>query len=293
VTSDLQEQRDGGRCGEAIGISERSGARLQLSHNESHYPNWGKEAEIMRILEEARERGLEVATDVPPYTSPAASLMGDGHADKIWIASSSENPDVVGKNLAQIGETRGLHPLDAAFELILEQGGGLGLVIEHHFEPDLRYLVSHPLAMIESDGSAFAPYGELGEGQPHPRSYGVFPLTFRKYVRGETRAEEPREEGEMILTLHEAVRKMTSFPAQMLRLRDRALQREGMWVDIVIFDPERIEGKATHNDPHQYFEGMPYVMVNGQVVIERGEHTGVLAGEILRNRDRYGAAGGS
>jgi N-acyl-D-aspartate/D-glutamate deacylase len=285
----------------------------------------------MKILEEARERGLEVATDVPPYTSgsqgiytilpnwaldggtrkllerlntdeererirryvmeekdehtsPAASLMGDGHADKIWIASSSENPDLVGKNLAQIGEMRGKHPLDAVFELILEEEGSLGLVIEHHYEPDLRYLVRHPLSMIESDGAAVAPYGDLGEGQPHPRSYGVFPLTYRKYVRGETREEEPREEGEKILTLHEAVRKMTSFPAQMLRLRDRGLLREGMWADIVIFDPETIEDRATYNDPHQYPEGIPYVIVNGQVVIELGEHSGVLAGKVLRNR---------
>ncbi len=316
---------------EAIEIAEKSGARLQVSHNESHYPNWGKEADMLKLIEEARARGVEVTTDVPPYTagsqgiytilpnwaldggteallkrlespeerakirkyvfeekekhtSPAAALMGDGYADKIWIASSSEVPDAIGKNLAQIAEMRGVEPLDGVFELIQEEGGGLGLVIEHHYEPDLRILVSHPLCMIESDGAAHAPYGELSEGQPHPRSYGVFPLTFRKYVRGETRADMPREEGEPILTLQEAVRKMTSFPAQKLRLMDRGLLREGMWADITILDLETITDQATYTEPHQYPKGIPYVIVNGKVVIEREEHTGALPGKVLRSR---------
>jgi N-acyl-D-aspartate/D-glutamate deacylase len=191
----------------------------------------------------------------------------------------------VGKNLSQISKERGIDPLDAVFELILEEGGGLGLVIEHHYEPDLRMLLTHPLCMIESDGSAHATYGELSEGQPHPRSYGVFPLAYRKYVRGETREEMPREEGEAILTLQEAVRKMTSFPAQKLRLMDRGLLREGMWADITIFDLDTISDQATYTEPHQYPTGIPYVIVNGEVVIDGGEHNGVLAGKVLRHRN--------
>ena len=301
---------------EALEIAERSGANLQVSHQESHYPNWGDEEKILRILEEARSNGMDVSTDLPPYLmgsttiftilpnwaldggtpellkrledpeqkqmirkyvfeekkkhpSPPATLLGDGHADKIWIA---------GKNLAEIARERKLDPLDAVFDLIIENEGSVGIVVEQHFEDDIRKLVSHPLTMIESDGRI----QKVGEGVPHPRSYGVFPLAFRKYVRGETRNEEPKEVGKQILTLQEAVRKMTSFPALKLGLKDRGLLREGMWADIVIFDPQTITDQATYADPHQYPKGIPYVIVNGQVVVEMEEPTGALPGKVLR-----------
>jgi N-acyl-D-amino-acid deacylase len=137
--------------------------------------------------------------------------------------------------------------------------------------------------MIVSDGAAYAPYGALGEQRPHPRSYGVFPLVFRKYVRGETRVEEPKEVGAKLLTVQEAVRKMTSFPAQKVGLRDRGLVREGVWADLTMFDPSTVEDRATYQAPHQYPRGIPYVMVNGQLVVERGEHTGALVGKVLRS----------
>ena len=314
---------------EAIETSEKSGVPLQISHLESHYPNWGQQDRILRLLEETRARGLEVTTDIPPYlcgqtgiytllppwaldggtpriverlrnpaerekikewimtkkeehVMPTATLVADGHPENIWIVRSRKNPDCSGKNFAEIGAIKGKDPLDAVLDVIAEEEAYMSIVMEHHFEEDMRRLIAHPLSMIETDGHALAPRGPLGEGSPHPRCYGTFPLLFRKYVRGETRVEEPREPGQKLLSLEEAVRKSTSFPAQKLRFRDRGLVREGMQADIVIFDPLTITDKATYANPHQFPEGIAYVLVNGQVVVERGNQTDRLAGRVLR-----------
>jgi N-acyl-D-aspartate/D-glutamate deacylase len=117
---------------------------------------------------------------------------------------------------------------------------------------------------------------------PNPRCYHCFPLIFRKYVRGETRKEEPQEVGRKILSLQEAVRKITSCPAQRLRLRNRGLLRENMCADIVIFDQQKIGDQATYRNPHGYPKGIPHVIVNGELVVENGEHTGVLPGKVIR-----------
>lgn len=301
---------------EAIETAEKSGVRLQIVHNESHYPNWGKLDKIMKHIEDARARGLRVSCDVIPtlcgsqgiktvfpnwaleggdekllerlknpgdlakikryvlkekdkHSSPSSTLIADGHSDKIWIE---------GKNLAEIAKERGQDPLDAAIDLIIERGKTYGIIMEFHNEDDLCKLIRHPLSSIESDGSIQT----FGKGTPHPRTYACFPLIFRKYVRGETRKEEPREVGRKILSLQEAVRKITSCPAQRLRLRDRGLLRENMWADIVIFNPQTISDQATYVNPHQYPKGIPYVIVNGQVVVEDSRHTGVLPGKVIR-----------
>ena len=314
---------------EAIEVSERAGIRTQISHIESHYPNWGEQERILGLIDGARARGLEITCDIPPYVcgstalstilpnwaheggaraivkrlqdpvnrervrqfilteredqaSPTPTLLADGLGSRIWIAASAANPGLAGKSLVEIGEIRGIDPIEAALDLLIEDEGSTHIVIQHHSEEDIRKAVAHPLCMIVSDGWALAPYGELGEGHPHPRSYGVFPLTFRKYVRGQTREEEPREVGTKLITLQEALRKMTSFPAQTLGLRDRGLVREGMHADLVILDPHTIEDQATYAHPHQYPKGITYVLVNGQVVIDCGEHTGALPGQVLR-----------
>jgi N-acyl-D-amino-acid deacylase len=314
---------------EAIEIAERAALKVQISHLESHYPNWGGEREILAMLEDAQARGLDVTCDIPPYVCGATSLttilpnwaheggasaiverlqdpgtrakirqfvliekdqqvnppptmLADGLADRIWLAASEGNPDLVGLSLAEIGERWATDPLDAAFDLIVRDRAESHIVVEHHNEADIRMVVQHPLSMIVSDGAAYAPYGPLSEERPHPRSYGVFPLVFRKYVRGETREEETKEEGAKIVTLQEAVRKMTSFPAQKLGLRDRGSVRERMRADLVIFDPHTIADRATYQSPHQYPQGISHVLVNGHVVVEGGEHTGALPGRVLR-----------
>jgi len=314
---------------EALETAEKSGVSLQISHLESHYPNWGDEAKILRLLEEARDNGLDVTTDIPPYlcgqtnistllppwaldggtskiterlndpeerekikqwimtkkaehVMPTSTLMADGFPQNIWIVRSRKNPECSGKNFAEIGEMRGKDPLDAVLDVIAEEGAEMSIVMEHHYEKDMQMLVRHPLSMIETDGHALATYGPLSEGTPHPRCYGTFPLVFRKYVRGETREEEPREPGASILTLEDAVRKSSSFPATKLGLRDRGLLRKGMRADVVIFDPKNVSDRATYANPHQYPGGIPYVLVNGKLVIENGENTGILAGMIIR-----------
>jgi len=314
---------------EALETAKKSGISLQISHLESHYPNWGEEAKILHILEEARDSGLAVTTDIPPYLCgqtnittllpqwaldggmpkiierlenpemrqlikewimtqkeehimPTPTLMADGMPQNIWIVRSQKNPDYSGKNLVEIGVMRRKNPLDATLDVITEEASEISIVIEHHSEKDMQMLLSHPLSMIETDGFALAKYGPLSKGTPHPRSYGTFPLVFRKYVRGETREEEPREPGTKILTLEEAVRKSSSFPATKLGLMDRGLIRTEMRADIVIFNPKTISDKATYAAPHQYPEGILYVLVNGKIVIANGENTQILAGMIIR-----------
>ena len=302
---------------EAIEIGRRSGVAVQISHMESHYPNWGAQRIPLRLIEEARARGLDVTTDVPPlvrgatgletmlpnealdggsetimeylrdsvkravcrrhvfeekeiHNTPVPTLIADGFADHIFVE---------GVSLEEIAKKRGVDSVEAALDILVDNNGHVGVVLQHHYEPDLRILVASPLVMIESDGSIQT----FGEGVPNPRSYGAFPLVFRKYVRGETRSEAPEDEGMQVLSLEEAVRKMTSFPAQKLGMRDRGMIRESMIADLVIFDPETISDKCTYTDPHQYPVGIPYVIVGGEVVVDQSKHTGLLTGHILES----------
>jgi N-acyl-D-amino-acid deacylase len=137
-------------------------------------------------------------------------------------------------------------------------------------EGDLRRALAHPYVMIGSDGSSLATDGELASGKPHPRSYGTFPRVLARYAREQT-----------LLSLEEAVRKMTALPAQRLRLSDRGVLAVGAKADIVAFDPDRVQDLATYEEPHRYPVGIDYVLVNGRVVIDGGAHTGVLPGRIL------------
>ena len=125
--------------------------------------------------------------------------------------------------------------------------------------------------MIGSDGWALAPYGVLGESKTHPRSYGTYPRMLGKYVREKK-----------VLTIENAIRKMASLPAQKLGLRDRGMIREGMWADVVVFNPKTVMDEATYEDPLRYPEGIEYVLVNGEIVIDEREHTGALPGRVLR-----------
>jgi N-acyl-D-amino-acid deacylase len=124
--------------------------------------------------------------------------------------------------------------------------------------------------MVGSDGSAATPWGILGRGKPHPRFYGTFPRVIGHYVR------------EGVLSLQEAVRKMTSAPAQRIGLWDRGLLREGFMADITVFDPGKVKDEATFVGPHRFASGIPYVMVNGELVVDGGEHSGGLPGRTLR-----------
>jgi N-acyl-D-aspartate/D-glutamate deacylase len=166
-------------------------------------------------------------------------------------------------------------PLDILFDLLIEQGGSVPTVYAHHEERDMNLAMVQPWCSIGSDGSALAIEGPLRRGNPHPRNFGAFPRVLGVYVR---------ERG--VLRLEDAVRKMTSLNAAKLGIVDRGLMRPGFFADITVFDPEKIIDRATYTDPFQYSEGIRYVVVNGQIVLDDETHTGLRPGRVLRRCSR-------
>jgi N-acyl-D-aspartate/D-glutamate deacylase len=161
--------------------------------------------------------------------------------------------------------------LDLLFDLLVEEGGSVPTVYAHHTEKDMQLALAQPWCSVGSDGSAYAIEGPLRRGNPHPRSFGTFPRALGTYVR------ELK-----LLRLEDAVRKMTSLNAAKLGMRDRGLLRPGAFADLTLFDPERVADRATYERPFQYPEGIEYVIVNGQLVLERGKPTGAKPGRALR-----------
>ncbi len=138
-------------------------------------------------------------------------------------------------------------------------------------EDNLKKFMGHPLVGVGTDGSALAPYGRLGLGKPHPRHYGTFPRVLGKYVRQDK-----------VLSLEAMIKKMTFLPARKFGLDKRGVISVGSWADLVLFDPDTVADAATWTDPHRYPAGIPYVVVNGRLVIDQGTHTGDLPGKVLR-----------
>jgi N-acyl-D-aspartate/D-glutamate deacylase len=161
--------------------------------------------------------------------------------------------------------------LDVLFDLLIENNGSISTVYAHHTEEDMMLALRQPWCSIGSDGSALATDGPLRRGNPHPRNFGTFPRVLGTYVREKK-----------LLRLEDAVRKMTSLNAAKVGLRDRGLLRAGAFADITIFDADRITDHATYTDPFQYSSGIEYVIVNGRVVLEHGQHTGARPGRALR-----------
>ncbi len=176
-----------------------------------------------------------------------------------------------GLTVAQIAEQRGRDPFETVFDLLVEEEGNVAAIFFSMDEADVRRVLSHPRAMIGSDGTAVAPEGPLSDGKPHPRFYGTFPRVLGHYAR---------DLG--LLPLPQAIRKMTGGSAAALGLRERGLLRDGYSADVTVFDPARVAERATYDDPHQYAAGIATVLVNGVVVIDAGEHTGALPGRVLR-----------
>lgn len=250
-------------------------------------PDWAHEGGPEKIQERVgdpkiREKMKEyVLTEEKSYCH--RSLAADGLWNMIRATGLRKNPENEGKTLQEISEERGTEPWTTVYDLIQEEGLPHPWVMGKVYrEDEVRRVLKSPYCMVCSDGASLAPYGPLGVGKPHPRFYGTYPSLFRKYVRGETRKELLGDDGSKILTLEEAVKKCTSMPAQKLGLADRGVIRENAWGDIVVFDEEAIKDKMTYDNPHQYPEGIPYVLVNGVVVIDRGEHTGAFPGKALR-----------
>lgn len=296
---------------EAIRIGERAGLPVQISHIKlADEAVWNKLELVSEPVEEARARGVEVSLDLYPYTATSSGFTSsfpawvfEGGTQKflerlkdpslysrvrdhiiqrrltsarglnplrsIFIARSGKLPRYEGLNLEAILKERGW-PLTAesAADLIidLEKNGGASGIFFQMDESDVEAFLRLPWVMIGSDGGV----QKMGRGRPHPRSYGTFPRLIARYVREKN-----------IIPLSEAVRKMTSYPAQVLRLSDRGLIREGLAADLVIFDPQTFADTATFEAPHSFSRGLAAVVVNGQVVWENGRPTGRRPGVIL------------
>jgi N-acyl-D-aspartate/D-glutamate deacylase len=275
--------------------------------------NWGRVQQVIEVIEAARAEGLEVTANQYPYTAmqhPWARLMprwvqdaprheigarfGErAFRDRVkqdpefhqyvaehggWegiVASVLRNPALEayqGKRATEVAFLRGQEadPAEAVFDVVQEEGNFPHGIYHNMSDDDVKALMRRPWVSVASDGSAL---NLNAPGFPHPRSFGTNPRVLGKYVR---------EEG--VLGLEEAVRKMTSLPAQVLRLGDRGLLREGYWADVVVFDPDRVADRATFERPKQYPEGIHYVLVNGALVIDDADHTGARPGRVL-----YGA----
>jgi N-acyl-D-amino-acid deacylase len=272
--------------------------------------NWGKTEQALEAIEQARESGVDVSYDCYPYTAwntglgqllPAWAREGGteamlarltdpetrarirrfmtenaaddpGRWERRLISSveTEENRGIQGLTVAQVAAQQGQEPEEVVIGLLLGEQGRVGMVGFGMGEDDVRRVVAHPVGMIGSDASSVAPYGLLGKGHPHPRTYGTFARVLGRYVREEN-----------LLTLEAAVHKMTGQPAAKLGLKDRGLLAPGMAADICVFDPNTIADRATYQQPQQYAEGVRYVVVNGVVEVEGEEHRNRRAGRVL------------
>jgi N-acyl-D-amino-acid deacylase len=294
---------------EALTVSERAGIALQLSHHKSERKkNWGKVQTTLGMMRQARARGMDVLTDQYPYAAymtglaviilPAwandgsqaettARLRDPETRARILAEMASENWDwdvlqigiarnrreTQGLTLAELGRHEGKSPAESALDLMADEDGWVAAVHFAMSEEDIEAVLSDPHTMIGSDGVTNDPHGSgaLSEGRPHPRAYGTFPRVLAHYVHDRA-----------VISLSEAVRRMTALPAQRLKFTDRGRLAVGMKADITVFDPAKIRDCATFDDPHQYPVGIRHVIVNGRLAIDNGVQTEVLSGKVLR-----------
>jgi N-acyl-D-amino-acid deacylase len=272
---------------EAIRVGREGRLPVQVSHiKAAGRPHWGRVKDALALLDAARAEGLDVRADVYPYTASSTTLrtllpdwaleggiepMLRRIADPAGRARVRADLDRESGILARgVSWEDIMIAYDAACDLLLAEHGKGYMILFQLDEADLRRALAHPHVMIGSDGSSLATEGPLGEGKPHPRSYGTFPRVLGRYAREHN-----------VLTLPEAIRKMTALPADRLGLKDRGVLRAGALADVVAFDPVHVADRATYEDPHRYAAGVEHVIVNGRMVVEGGEHTGALPGRVL------------
>jgi len=279
--------------------------------------NWGKMPQVVAFIDKARALGLDITANTYAYTAWENSLSAfippwahDGGDVKLlerlhdatararikkemdapskdwdneWqeipgpeaiLVSSVQNPaltPILGKTVAQIAKAWKKDPKDTIFDLLIQDKAYTFVSVFGMQQSDVSLALKQPWVSVDNDSSGASPEGLLGEDHPHPRAYGTFPRILRKYVREEK-----------LLTLPDAIRKFTSLPAQRMGLTDRGVLKEGMWADLVVFDPESVHDTATYAQPNQFSVGMDYVLVNGVPVIAEGKMTGALPGKALR-----------
>lgn len=259
---------------EAISIGEQAGCPVQLSHHKAAgQANWGATERSLGVIDEARARGLDVTVDVYPYTAGSTALaaiarLGEDVFDMpALIASVKYNKSYEGRYVSDIASEMGVSKMEAVRKILRDEENAPTVINFTMDEQDVRRVVAYEQAMIGSDGIP-------SEGKPHPRLYGTMARVLQRYVR-ETR----------LLTLEGAIRKMTSLPAAKHLIAGRGVLREGWFADIVMFDAVTIEDVATYEEPRRYPRGIAYVIVNGQVAVERGTQTAARAGRMLRRAE--------
>ena len=269
---------------EALEIGEKAGLPVEIFHLKVAYrPGWGTLLrEVGAHVDAARKRGLDIGANVYLYTAAGTGLEAaqslNIEASVGWsgvVIANARNPEnqaYVGKSLTEVAREMGKHdPAEAASALIAAGNGRVMALFHMMCEEDIETALRFPWTSIGSDaGAAKEANGADALGFSHPRAYGNFPRLIAKYVR------ERR-----VITLEDAIRKMTSLPASRLHLVRRGSIKEGMWADVVVFDYDRIQDRATYENPTLAPEGIDYVFVNGKLVIDRGRHTGARPGQIL------------
>jgi dihydroorotase/N-acyl-D-amino-acid deacylase len=317
----MRNEGDGidGALDEAFRIGREAHIPVEIWHlKAAGKPNWNRMPEIVARIDAARASGVDVSANtyaypawfnsfsafIPPWAHDGGDakmvqrlkdpkmrarirremLTADSSWDNEWqeipgpeaiLVSVVQNPKLLslqGKTVQQIAQTRNTDAIDTIFDLLIEDPG-MSVAVFAMSEKDVALALQQPWVSIDNDSQGTAPDGLLGKEHPHPRAYGTFPRVLRKHVREEK-----------LLTLPEAIRKFSALPAQRMRLTDRGVLKQGMWADIVVFDPQTIRDLATFETPNQLAEGMEYVLVNGVPVIEEGKMTKALPGKVLRGQ---------
>ena len=294
---------------EAIEIGRRTGVRVEISHVKCMGPSvWGRAAAVLELLERTTREGIDVAGDQYPYAAGSTSLTGalfprwaldggreatlalmaDSNARKrllkdiesiythnrnpegVVIARFVSEPHYEGMNMLQIADELGCDPAEAALRVY--ESGESQVIIHMMQDVDVDVIAGHPLISVGSDGSSLSTEGILSVGRPHPRSYGTNPRFLARFVRERN-----------VVSLSEAIRKMTSLPASRMGLTRRGRVAPGFAADLVVFDADTVSDTATFDSPHSYPTGIPHVAVNGVMVIEDGRFTGQTPGKVIRD----------
>jgi N-acyl-D-amino-acid deacylase len=303
---------------ETFRIGRAAGIAIEIFHlKTSGKRNWGGMPQVVERIEKARAQGIDVAADTYAYTAWSNGMAAftppwanDGGKEQLlrrlkdpamrakmrkdmttpsdtwdneWLEIDGPQDVLIcavnhkellqyqGKRLSEVAAEWHEDAIDTIFDFLIKDEAGTSVAVFGMSEPDVVLALQQPWVSVDNDDSATSPEGVLGADHPHPRAYGTFPRILAKYVR---------EEGK--LTLPDAIRKFTALPAQREHLSDRGVIKQGMWADLVVFDPGLIHDVATYDNPNRFSVGMSYVLVNGVPVIEEGRMTGALPGKALR-----------
>lgn len=293
---------------EAIRIGRETGAAVQISHfKATGRENWDLSTQALSLIDEARDEGLAVTVDMYPYLATSTALKstlpewaheggkdamlrrladdaarrrmesdirsagyGPDEWERMLISHSPKNRVYQGRYVSDLAAEANQSPYEWVFDALLETETDISRIRFAMSEENRKRELRHPAMMIGTDGSGLAPEGPLGRGKPHPRSYGTFPRVLGHYMREQE-----------VISLEEAVYRMTGLPAQKLRWKDRGRLQEGYAADLVIFDPETVIDRATYEEPHRYPQGILHVIVNGTLVVKDGTYTGNRPGRVL------------